>query len=259
MSSYRIAEIIDSRTENQNIKTIFFDFPGDIAPGQFFMIWIPGVDEVPMSVSYIEENVKGITFKRVGEATNSLFETENGVRVGIRGPYGNGFELKGKSILFVGGGTGIAMLAPAVEAAIRNKISSTIVIGAKTKDELFFEKRFEKCGCKVYVTTDDGSHGEKGYATDFAKKLISKGCFDSILTCGPEIMMKKLHGMSKGANFQASLERYMKCGVGICGQCCIGEGIRVCVEGPVFDGNILSKIEDFGSFKRDPSGKRVNI
>jgi dihydroorotate dehydrogenase electron transfer subunit len=259
MISYRVAEIIDSRVENEKIKTIFFNFPCEMVPGQFFMIWVPGVDEVPMSVSYIKENVKGITFKRVGEATNSLFQMENGDRVGIRGPFGTGFKIMGNSILFVGGGTGIAMLAPAVEEAIRKKISSTIVIGATKRDELFFEKRFEKCGCNVYVSTDDGSCGQKGYATDIAERLLSEGCFDSILTCGPEIMMKKLHAISKGVNFQASLERYMKCGVGICGQCCIGEGLRVCVEGPVFDGSILGKIDDFGCFKRDSSGKRVSI
>jgi dihydroorotate dehydrogenase electron transfer subunit len=259
MKPYKITEIIDSQIENENIKTIYFDYACDIIPGQFFMIWIVGVDEIPMSVSYINKKLKGFTFRRVGEATNSLFKLKKGDKIGVRGPYGNGFNIEGTSILFVGGGTGVAMLAPAVEQALKKNISSTMIIGAKCKEEIFFRKRFEKCGCNLFITTDDGSYGKKGTAVDVANNLLKNENFDLVLTCGPEIMMKKLQKISKKINFQASLERYMKCSVGICGQCCIGQGLRVCVEGPIFNGEILNKIDDFGKFKRDQSGKRINI
>jgi dihydroorotate dehydrogenase electron transfer subunit len=195
----------------------------------------------------------------VGEASNALFNLKEGDKIGVRGPYGNGFELKGKKILFVGGGTGVAMIAPAVEEAVRKNISSTVIIGVKNKSELFFEDRFKKCGAQVYVSTDDGSKGYKGFASDLTKELLSKGKFASVLTCGPEIMMKKLLDICKNIPFQASLERYMKCGIGLCGQCCIGIGSRVCKEGPVFDGKMLKNFEDFGVYKRDAAGRKVRV
>ena len=109
-----ITEIIDSKTEAHDTKTILFKHPTEVTPGQFYMIWIPGVDEIPMSVSYIDKNIKGITFRKVGDATKALFNLKKGDKIGVRGPYGNGFKISGKHILFIAGGTGIAMIAPAV-------------------------------------------------------------------------------------------------------------------------------------------------
>jgi len=259
MNSPQIAKITEAKTENKNVKTFMFEYPKKMISGQFFMIWIPGLDEIPMSVSYINKDVKGITFRKVGEATNALFDLGKGDKIGIRGPYGNGFKIKGKQILFVGGGTGVAMLAPAVEEAVINNISSTIIIGAKKSSELFFEERFEKCGAEIHISTDDGSKGYKGFATDLADELLDGEEFTSILTCGPEIMMKSLLDKCRNISFQASLERYMKCGVGLCSQCCIGEGLRVCIEGPVFDGKTLRNIEDFGVYKRDATGRKIRF
>ena len=259
MNYPNVTKIIDSKKENTDVKTILFNHPEKIIPGQFYMIWIPGTDEVPMSVSYIDKNVKGITFRKVGDATKALFNLKKGDKIGVRGPYGNGFKIIGKNILFVAGGTGIAMIAPTVEEAIKHKIKCTVILGVKTKGELFFEKRLEKTGAEVYVATDDGSKGYKGFASDLAKELIGKNKFDQILTCGPEMMMKKLYENRKNISFQASLERYMKCGFGICGQCCIGDGIRVCKDGPIFDEKILKNIKDFGVYKRDASGRKVKL
>ena len=259
MNSPKITKIIETKTENEDVKTFMFKYSKEINPGQFFMIWIPGVDEIPMSVSYITKNAKGITFRRVGEATNALFNFEKGDKIGIRGPYGNGFNINGKRILFVGGGTGVAMLAPAVEEALTNNISSTFVIGVKTSSELFFEDRLRNCGSEIHISTDDGSKGYKGFATDLVDELLIREKFTSVLTCGPEIMMKGLFDSCNDIPFQASLERYMKCGVGICSQCCIDKGMRVCVEGPVFDGKTLKKIDDFGVYKRDASGRKIKF
>lgn len=259
MNYPKVLQIIKEKKETSNIKTIMFEYSEDITPGQFFMIWIPKVDEIPMSVSYIDKNIKGITFKKVGDATNALFELKKGDRIGVRGPYGNGFKIHGKRILFVAGGTGIAMITPTVEKAIDKKIITTVIIGAKNKDELIFENRMKKYGAEVYVSTDDGSIGYKGFASDLAKELLENNIFDLILTCGPELMMKKLFEISQNIPFQASLERYMKCGFGICGQCCVGKGLRVCEEGPVFDEKTLKDIEDFGVYKRDAAGRKVKF
>ena len=151
------------------------------------------------------------------------------------------------------------MLTPAVEEARFNNISSTFIIGIKNSSELFFEDRIKDCGAEIRISTDDGSKGYKGLASDLAKELLCKEKFTSVLTCGPEIMMKSLLGLCSDISFQASLERYMKCGVGICSQCCIGQGLRVCVEGPVFDGETLKNIEEFGLYRRDASGRKIKF
>lgn len=259
MNYPKITKIIKTIDETFYVKTIMFEYKGDITPGQFFMIWIPGIDEIPMSVSHIEKDVKGITFKKVGDATKALFELKEGDKIGVRGPYGNGFKIEGDRILLVAGGTGIAMIAPVAEEIFNKKISTTVILGAKNKNEIFFENRLKKSGLELFITTDDGSKGFKGLATDLAEDLIQKNKFDSVITCGPELMMKKLYKICSDISFQASLERYMKCGIGLCGQCCVGKGLRVCKEGPVFDEKILKNIEDFGVFKRNAAGIKIKF
>jgi len=259
MNIPKIVDILDIKNEAKNIKTLFFNYPNNVKPGQFLMVWIPNVDEIPMSISYHKGKVKGITFRAIGEATSELFKLKKGDRIGIRGPYGNGFNVVGKHILFVGGGTGIATLGLAVEQAVKNKILTTVVLGAKTNDELFFENRLKECCDTILISTDDGSKGMKGSASDVAHDILKKQKIDSVITCGPEMMMKKLLTYCSNINFQASLERYMKCSLGLCGQCCIGEGIRVCVEGPVFDGKTLKNIQDFGIYKRDEAGRKIRF
>ena len=259
MNYPKVIKILETRHETTEVKTIKFQYFQDTTPGQFFMIWIPNVDEIPMSVSYIDEKTKGFTFKRIGDATSALFNLNVGDKIGIRGPYGNGFKINGKKILFVAGGTGIAMIAPSVESAIKKGIKTTVLIGAKNKNELFFEDRIKKYGAELLISTDDGSKGYKGFVTDLAEEKISNQKFDQVLTCGPEIMMKKLLEISKNVSFQSSLERYMKCGFGLCGQCCVGKGLRVCKEGLVFDEKILKTIDDFGVYKRDASGTKIKF
>lgn len=259
MNIPRITNIIESRTEAEHIKTILFNDKGDIKSGQFYMIWIPGVDEIPMSVSYQNGDTKGFTFKKVGEATTALYSLQPGEKIGVRGPYGNSFRITGNHILFVGGGTGIAMLAPAVEDAVKKQIQSTVIIGAKTKKELLFEKRLRGCGAEVFVATDDGSKGFRGFASDLAEDILRKEPYDLVITCGPELMMKHMLSYCKDISFQASLERYMKCAIGLCGQCCIGEGIRVCHDGTIFDGKTLKNMEDFGVYRRDSAGRKIRF
>ena len=254
MNQPYITRIIDTTLEADNIKTITFNYAEKVSPGQFFMIWIPGIDEIPMSVSRINKTTKAITFRKVGEATTSLFQLKKGDLIGIRGPYGNAFSPIGNHILFVAGGTGLAMLLPAIEEAHSKGSSITVVIGVKTKSELFFTNRLKKLGVSFHICTDDGSEGFQGFASEYAEKFIKKQTFSSILTCGPELMMKRLLDIAGDIPFQVSLERYMKCAIGLCGQCCIGEGLRVCKEGPIFDGKTLKAAKDFGVFRRDSAG-----
>ena len=255
MESPEVLRIKSVVKENYMTKTFFFYKKLDAKPGQFVMVWIPGVDEKPFSVSFT--NPLGITVRKVGSFTSKLFEMYEGEKIGIRGPYGNGFKLKGKKICLVGGGSGTIPLALLGENAKKSGVDVVSIIGGKRKEDLIFFGRLKESS-RVIITTDDGSSGKKGFATDALEDLLQEERFDCVYTCGPEIMMKKVFELCEdhGIECQASLERYMKCGVGICGQCCI-DGLRVCKDGPVFDSEQLRKLSEFGVFKRDKSGKRV--
>lgn len=258
--SVKVSQVI---RETENASTIIFnveDSTTNFAPGQFLMIWVPGVDEIPMSVSLWEPPRVGVTILPIGEATESLVSLRPNDWIGIRGPFGSSFTLESQSALVVGGGVGMAPLRPLVYDLLNRNVAVTVLIAAKTKQNLIFFEEFSKISedkLIVSVATDDGSEGFKGLATDAAREILSDNEFDTVYTCGPELMMYGLHELVKSKNmaFQVSLERFMKCGCGICGTCALDPtGSLVCVEGPVYTGNQLSKISEFGKYHRDAMG-----
>jgi dihydroorotate dehydrogenase electron transfer subunit len=194
-----------------------------------------------------------ITVQKVGPATSALFELGKGDSIGIRGPLGKGFYRKSGHILLVAGGVGAAPLAPLAEKARSEGIKVTTLLGAKTKEELVFRKRFEKAG-DVLIATDDGSEGIHGYVTQL---IDNNESYSQIYCCGPEIMMKKVLDIVPPSKAQFSLHRYIKCGIGICGACCV-DGLRVCMDGPVFSGDVLKNTE-FGIYRRNGCGERVRV
>ena len=241
------------------VKTIRFDESMVAAPGQFVMVWVPGVDEFPMSVSYAGERF-GFTYQILGDGTKALSAKRTGEILGVRGPYGHGFSIRGKRLLMVAGGLGMAPIAPFVEQAVEHKASVDLVIGAKSAANLLFEKRAVAAGARVHIATDDGTKGVKGFASDLAEALVKKEKFDAVYTCGPEPMIVKVLGIAsaRGIPVQASLERLMKCGIGICDSCAI-DGRHVCRDGPVFSDNDLRSLTDLGRAKLDASGRKVHI
>ena len=248
--------------ESNRAATLFFDMPRadmNINPGQFLMVWIPGVDEIPMSVSFWNPPTAGVTVQAIGEATNVLAKYAKGQWIGIRGPFGTGFSYNSKKALVVGGGIGMAPLRPLVSELLTRGIEVTLLIAAKTKNELIqydFKERKEK-HLKVEIATDDGSLGFKGLATELAQEMIETSDFDTIYTCGPELMMKGLFDLStmRGIMMEASLERFMKCGCGICGSCAMDpDGKLACIEGPVFKSSDLEIIKEFGEYRREATG-----
>ncbi len=248
----RMIAIKEIREETHKHKTFFLDTVIKAIPGQFLMAWLPGLDEKPFSLSHTGRET-AITVEKKGIFTKSLFGLKPGDSIGIRGPYGNGFSLDHKgTACIVGGGCGIAPLAPLIEKLE----DSTVIIGAKTRDDLLFSERFPQ----AIFTTDDGSFGRKGFTTQSLEDVIREKRPETIYTCGPEAMMMHVLEICKrkGIHLQASLERYMKCGIGICGNCCIGES-RVCKDGPVFTGEQLLKMEEFGRFARLKTGKKVSL
>jgi len=264
----RITKIPEIRKESPIVKTFIFHdkLCSEAKPGQFVMIWIPGVDEVPMSLSAIGPDGRcSITVAKVGEATETLHKRKTGDILGIRGPYGNGFVPVSGNTMVVGGGTGLAPLVPLTEELAELHARVVVVVGAKTKDEILFLDRIttalSRIDGRVVAVTEDGSHGVEGLATDVAEQLLKKERFDMLYTCGPEEMMYKLFLLAERyeAPIQASLERLMRCAIGICGSCVIGK-FRVCRDGPVFSLKQLREVrEEFGRFGRESTGKRVRI
>ena len=261
----RTVVIEDVIEETPSVKTfVFYDkLSSNAKPGQFLMVWIPRAEELPMSVMISNKrDHAAITVRKHGFGSTSLYEKVQNDMIGIRGPYGNYFRVNKdlKNPLLVGGGTGLVPLMRL--ATVFNKLQGkcTIIMGAKSKDEVLFKglvnEILSKVSNNVIVTTEDGSYGIKGMVTDALKSIMKKEKFDIIYTCGPELMMKNIYDLSviHSIPIQASLERYMKCGIGICASCCINDQL-VCKDGTVFDENQLSEMSEFGKVFRDKSGR----
>ncbi|MBR6010944.1 MAG: dihydroorotate dehydrogenase electron transfer subunit [Methanomicrobium sp.] len=251
----RITKVID---ETPSIKTFEFDRNFEFKAGQFCMVWVPGVDEIQMGLSA----ANAITVQKVGEATEALFKLKAGDKIGIKAPLGNGFSIgnSGK-VLAIAGGVGAAPLRPLVKSGR----CTTFLLGSRTATEILYEDELSK-GTGLKIATDDGTKGHHGFVTDLMRE-VDLSSYDNICVCGPEIMMRGvlrlLREKSEDTNTdlvsrgQFSLVRYMKCGVGICGSCCLDpEGLRVCRDGPVFAGGIIEKSREFGAYSRDASGSK---
>jgi dihydroorotate dehydrogenase electron transfer subunit len=255
MEIRKITGIVD---EARDVKTFMLDKEVRAMPGQFVMVWIPDVGEKPFSLAYSDGNL-GITALLRGPFTKKLHEMKVGELLGIRGPYGRGFEINGNKLLLVGGGVGMPPLAALADKARADGKDVTVIVGARTKSSHLFLERMEKAGARVLTCTDDGSCGTKGLTIDVLGELLKKETFDECFTCGPEIMMQgvmQITGKSKIPT-QASIERYFKCGIGVCSHCTIDyTGARVCMEGPVFTDKDLENGE-FGKYSRDATGRRV--
>lgn len=259
----QIVEIKEVIEETPTIKTFVFDWDMDKygipKPGEFVMVW-NFENEKPMSISKINPDKQelAISIKNIGDVTQDLHKLEVGDKIGIRGSYGKGFstEVKGEKILAIGGGVGMAPINTV--ANYLNKDNDVeVIVAAVTSDELLFLDELKKNGIVVHPCTDDGSCGFKGFATDCTRDLLKDNEYDRILVCGPEIMMKGIYDIVDEFKLEGeySLERYMKCALGICGQCCVDPtGWRICVEGPVFNHTLVSMIDEFGKYKRDASG-----
>ena len=252
-----VCPIRSVHVETPSTVTLRFDFPSPADPGQFVMVWLPGDDELPMSLSYPGEP-KGVTIKAMGASSRRALALRPGQPLGIRGPYGDRFDTSPRRILVVGGGSGTAVLAPAAEEALANGSDVVAARGATTAAELLFEQRLRSAGARIELATDDGSTGAPGYVTAVAERLLAAQPFDVVWTCGPEIMMAKVIASARRAGVRTfcSLERHMKCAVGLCDACALGP-FHVCIDGPVFEAEQLADVPEFARTKRAPSGRVV--
>jgi NAD(P)H-flavin reductase len=227
------------------------EFSG-FAPGQFNMVGLPGAGEAPISLSSLSEDGSvHHTVRAVGRLTTYMERLGPGDAVFIRGPYGRGWpvdEARGRDLIIVGGGLGLAPLRPVVQSVMKERGSFgrvALAYGARDPQELIYRDELDgwQGSIKVLLTVDNVPKGEKWpHATGLVTELIEQAEFDPAgavaFVCGPEIMMRFVARRLLSAGLEpdsiyVSLERRMKCGVGQCGHCQHGSAF-VCKDGPVF-------------------------
>jgi dihydroorotate dehydrogenase electron transfer subunit len=261
----RSTRILSVKTESPTVKTFTLEdrLCSKARPGQFVMFWVPGVDEIPLSVLDAGDGQISVAVKRVGDATRHLHGLEKGDLVGVRGPFGNSFTESRGRVLLVGGGTGTAPLLFLAKRLAAKADKLSFIVGAKNREELVYLHDLNLICSEesVISTTEDGSFGIQCLATEPLEDLLEKERFNMVYTCGPEQMMRKVFDMAEKRRMpmEASLERLMRCGIGLCGSCVIGK-YRVCRDGPVFSLSQLSEVKDeFGYSKLGFDGGVIPI
>lgn len=247
-------ELILSVVENVKLNESYFKLllthteplPA-MLPGQFVEVKVEGTPTVylrrPISINDVDyaKNTLSLIIKNVGDGTNALSKLPVGGKVNILLPLGNGFGLiKSGAAILVGGGVGIAPLLYLGKKLSSNGVKVSYLLGFKVKSDMIDLEAYKAVG-NVYITTEDGSVGEKGFVTNHP---VINGKFDKMYVCGPTPMMKNVakSALKSGTDCEVSLENMMACGLGACLGCVTNtkEGHKcVCSDGPVFNINDL--------------------
>lgn len=213
--------------------------------GQFLMLKINDLDDPllnrPLGIAAADIAVGTVTvyYRVVGKGTELLTKKESGDQIHVVGPLGNGFDMKAKKPLLIGGGMGLAPLLFAAQKMCPTPVD--VIIGGRTKEELFWFDLFANVCQHVHVTTDDGSLGTKGTCVSILPQLLNEKGYDVIMACGPSPMLRAVAECSNtfGVACQVSLEKHMACGFGACLTCTCetksGDYVQVCKHGPVFN------------------------
>jgi NAD(P)H-flavin reductase len=222
-------------------------------PGQFSMLWMFGVGEVPISISGDPANCDQLTYtvRSVGKTTEALVSHKPGMSIGIRGPFGTGWPMeaaRGRDVVIVAGGIGLAPLRPAIYEVLNHRdLYGRLVLlyGARSPRELLYRKELaawaRQPNTQVLVTVDYGGlgwHGNVGVVTTLFKSAKLQPANSIAMICGPEIMMRFVTrqlgecGVTTESTY-LSMERNMQCAVGFCGHCQYGPHF-ICKDGPVF-------------------------
>lgn len=248
--------VTSTRRDTQDTHTLLLEAldrsPLAFEPGQFTMLHAFGVGEVPISISGDPAHPATLqhTIRDVGSVSHALATAEPGMVLGVRGPYGTGWEVgagRGGDVVFVAGGIGLAPLRPAIleVCAARQEYDRVLLLyGARTPEDILYADDLRHWatdhGIDVSVTVDMGQHawsGRVGLVTQFIPRAVFDPARTLALLCGPEVMMR--HASADLADrgvpattMRLSMERNMKCGVGLCGHCQLRE-LFICLDGPV--------------------------
>jgi len=237
---YACARIVERRVENPKTISLVLDQGLGCRPGQFTMVWLPGLDEKPFSIS--GGDPLQLTIAKVGPFSDALHRLRVGDRLWFRGPFGKGFSTRASRPLLIGGGYGAAplfYLATGLISEGTRPAEVKVALGARTASDLLFVQRFTSAGTQVLLSTDDATAGRGGVVTAVFEQLLQDGAVpDRVYACGPEKMLEAIGSLCRASGIpgELSFEAYMRCGIGLCGACEMHGGARlVCLDGPVFD------------------------
>ena len=244
----RLAQVVQ---ESARVRRFVLDARVEADPGQFVMLWLPGVDERPFSL--VSPDPITLLVSRVGAFTEALHGLQQGDWVWWRGPLGHGFSLpslggcsegeQAGQLLLVGGGYGVAPLLFLAHRARVVGWPARVAIGARTHAQLLLHDELAALGCHVQVGTEDGSCGHKGLVTEVVERELAASALRQpsqqvrfVYGCGPQAMLDALRTLccQRRLPCQLSYEAVIKCAVGVCGSCA-RDGLLVCRDGPVLE------------------------
>jgi sulfhydrogenase subunit gamma (sulfur reductase) len=255
----RLAPIARIEQETPDTRTYFLEadkieWRRDYLPGQFVELSVFGAGEAPFCLcqSSTRADFIEVTVRRTGSLTERLHAFETGDVVGLRGPFGNHFpyeRARGKDLIFVGGGIGLPPLRSLINYVLDRRADYgevRVLYGARTPADRVYKKELASWAgsdrltlLETVDTADETWTGNVGVVTNLVRELEVDPSSTMAFTCGPPIMLKfvvaELQGLGlENRNIVTTLERYMKCGVGKCGHCCVGQQY-ICVDGPVYN------------------------
>ncbi|WP_043933392.1 dihydroorotate dehydrogenase electron transfer subunit [Bacillus sp. EB01] len=251
MITKEICKVVDNKEIADSIfrMTIKARLASSSLPGQFIHIKTGGAYgpllRRPISIASVNDEKEELTliFRKSGEGTIQLSEASPGLEIDVLGPLGNGFPVaeapSGSTALLVGGGIGVPPLYELSRQLVAKGVKAIHVLGFQTGNAVFYEKEFASLG-ETYITTADGTYGEKGFVTDLISKKQLE--FDTLYACGPVPMLRVLEELYPEKKVFLSLEERMGCGIGACFACVcrVPDDVsgasykKVCSDGPVF-------------------------
>ena len=244
--------ILDKKILNDQVVSLTIDAPfvaRKVKPGQFVILRIDERGErVPLTVADFnaEKGTLTVILQTIGYSTKKLGSLNAGDSIAdCVGPLGMPTEFGNpKKAIVIGGGVGCAIAYPQAKALFSSGVDTTVIAGFRSKDIVILEDEMRKVSNHYYVTTDDGSYGEKGFVTDVLKRLIESDTYDLVIAIGPIPMMKFVSKttLDKKIKTIVSLNPIMIDGTGMCGGCRVNIGGQVkfaCVDGPDFDGHLV--------------------
>jgi len=237
-----VTAVEGNKQVSNNIYRLSAEFESEIKPGQFFMLKTTDNSFLlprPISINDVNGNIVSFLYRIEGQGTKKISSLSKNDELQLFGPLGNGFDLdklKGK-VAIIGGGIGIAPLLYLCKLLGKK---ADVYLGYKDRENMYIIDEFKSFAGRCVIVTEDGSFGEKGFVTDY----VDYDEYDVVVTCGPEIMMKRIANICKDKKIKCyvSLERRMACGIGACLGCTVKTKTgnkRACKEGPVFDSEEL--------------------
>lgn len=237
-----VTAVEGNKQVSNNIYRLSAEFESEIKPGQFFMLKTTDNSFLlprPISINDVNGNIVSFLYRIEGQGTKKISSLSKNDELQLFGPLGNGFDLdklKGK-VAIIGGGIGIAPLLYLCKLLDKK---ADVYLGYKDRENMYIIDEFKSFAGRCVIVTEDGSFGEKGFVTDY----VDYDEYDVVVTCGPEIMMKRIANICKDKKIKCyvSLERRMACGIGACLGCTVKTKTgnkRACKEGPVFDSEEL--------------------